>query len=176
MNDCEALVDLMPMVAAGRAAWPAGAEAHLRNCADCQAAWRLIGAAARLGGQAPQAIDFDAVAAGVSGRLRAARRSDRRRRGLGGVTLLAAAAAVALIVWRGHPATVAPGPEAGTLTPGAQALVIPVSGLDDLDAGQLQAIDRQLDGPLGTAGSVGGPALEELSPEEMSQVLSTYQG
>lgn len=176
MNECAALVDLMPMVAAGRAAWPTGAEAHLRECADCRAAWRIIGAAARLGGEVPEGIDFDTVGVQVSRRLRAARSADRRRRGLGGISLLAAAAAIALMVWRGHPATVPSGPGAGTPTPEAGAFVIPVSGLDDLDTAQLQAIYQQLDGPLGAGGSVGGPGLEELSPEEMSQVLSTYQG
>jgi len=176
MSDCEALLDLMPLVAAGRAAWPAGAEAHLGTCPECRAAWQVIEAAARLGRDTADPIDFDTVAARLSGRLAEQRRIDRRRRSAGALTLLAAAAAITLVVWRGHPGTAGSGDGAGTLTPEARAFVIPVSGLEELDTGQLQAIYQDLGRPLGTGGSAGGPALEELSPDEMSQLLSTYQG
>jgi hypothetical protein len=175
MTDCETLLDLMPVVAAGRAIWPAGAEEHLRTCSDCRSAWQVVGAAARLGGNAPATIDYTAMAARVSGRVGAARRAERTRRTFGLLSLLAAAA-ITLIVWRGHPGAVTGTTGSVQLTPEARAFVIPVSGLDELDTGQLQAIYQQLDGPLGAGGSVGGPALEELSPDEMSQVLSTYQG
>ncbi len=176
MSECDALLDLMPMVAAGRAAWPDGAEAHLAACLECRAAWRLIQAGARLGRNAATPIDAVTMATRLSSRLAVARRADRRRRGIGVIGLLAAAAAIALVVWRGHPGEAGSGGSPGPLTPEARAFVIPVSGLEDLDAGQLQAIYQALDAPLGAGGSAGVPALEELSPEEMSQVLSTYQG
>jgi len=169
MNTCEALLDLMPMVAAGRVAWPDGAEAHLGACAECQAAWRIIQAGTRLGRNAGPPIDAVATATRLS-------RADRRRRGIGVVGALAAAAAIALVVWSGHPGAVGSGSTPGTLTVEAREFVIPVPGLDDLDAGQLQAVYQGLDAPLGAGGSASAPSLEELSPEEMSQVLSTFQG
>ena len=176
MSDCEALLDLMPMVAAGRVTWPADAEAHLGSCPDCQASWRIVQAGAGLGRTAAFSIDTLGLAELLSSRLASARRADRRRRGIGALGLLAAAAAIALVVWRGHPGVAGQGGSPGALTSEAQAFVIPLSGLEDLDTGELQAIYQALDAPLGAGGSAGAPALEELSPEEMSQVLATYQG
>ena len=176
MSDCDALLDVMPMVAVGRVAWPAGAEAHLATCPECQQAWQIIQAGARLGRTAAPPLDTANMAARLSGRLAAARRANRRRRGVAAIGLLAAAAAIALVVWRGHPGAPETGSAPGALTSEARAPVIPVSGLEDLDAGQLQAVYQGLDAPLGAGGTAGVPALEELSPDEMSQVLSTYQG
>lgn len=176
MTECEAMLDIMPAVAAGRAGWPAGGEAHLRGCQDCRAAWRVIEAGHRLGRDAIRSIDFDAMSGALQGRVVAARRADGRRRSIGAVTLLAAAAAVALMVWRGHPVDVPDGGSGVNLTPEARAFVIPVSGLEELDTPQLQAIYQDLGVPLGAGGTADAPALEELSPDEMAQVLSSYQG
>jgi hypothetical protein len=175
MNECEAMLDIMPAVAAGRATWPTGGESHLRGCQDCQAAWRVIEAGHLLGGDATQLIDFGAMSAALQGRVVAARRRHRQR-SIGAVTLLAAAAAVALVVWRGHPGAAPAGGSGVNPTPEARAFVIPVSGLEELDTPQLQAIYQDLGVPLGAGGTADAPALDELSPDEMSQVLSSYQG
>ncbi|HKV74822.1 MAG TPA: hypothetical protein VJN95_09915 [Gemmatimonadales bacterium] len=173
MMDCDTLVDLMPDRAAGRIAWPDGAEAHLEACEECRRSWTLIQAGPRIGAAAAARIDAEQVGGIVFRRLAEARRQDRRRRGWTWGTLLAAAAALLLMVLPGRrhslasPAVAATG--AGT------TFSVPVHELEDLDVGELQTLDDQLDGALSASVSVGAPHLEELTPEEMQRVLNSME-
>ncbi len=99
MINCDEVSDRMPVVVSGRAAWSSVEAAHLAECADCAAEWRLVRAGYRL--HAGLAPDSEIVVQQVLARLRAAatvvplRRLPWRNFGLG----LAAAASIALAVW-----------------------------------------------------------------------------
>jgi anti-sigma factor RsiW len=174
--DCDALLDLMPDRAAGRAGWPEGAEAHLAACAECRRSWELIEAGSRVGAQAAARIDPDRISLAVMTRLAQAQRSDRRRMGWTWGTLLAAAAAIFLVMYPG------PGRDRAdqdtvpvAVASGAGTFSVPVAELHDLDAAELQAIDDQLDGALSAGASVAAPHIEELTPDEMQQVLTSME-
>jgi len=171
--DCDALVDLMPDLAAGRIKWPADAEAHLPNCVECRRSWAVIQAGARVGADAAARINPDQIGGIVFARLAEARRQDRRRKGWVWGTLLAAAAAVLLVVL--PPRRQAPAGSAVASVAGITTFTVPVHELEDLDDAELQKLDDQLDGALGAGVSVGAPHLEELTPEEMQRVLNSME-
>jgi hypothetical protein len=172
--DCDALLDLMPDRAAGRAVWPEGADVHLEVCAECRRNWELIQAGSRVGAQAASRIDPDRISALLVTRLAEARRSDRRRKGWTWGTLLAAAAAILMVVYPGR-SPVDPGTVPLPVISGAGTLSVPLAELNDLDAAELQVIDDQLDGALSAGASVSTPHLEELTPDEMQRILTSLE-
>lgn len=177
MMDCDALLDLMPDRAAGKVAWPAGAEAHLASCDECRRNWELVQAGARVGAQAAAQIDPDRVSRLVLARLAEARKTDRRRKGWTWGTLLAAAAAMFLVIYSGHrPESGGPASPPVASAPAGDTFSVPLSGLDDLDVTELKTVYDQLDGALGGGGSAATPHLEELTPDEMQQVLNSMEG
>jgi anti-sigma factor RsiW len=177
MTNCDDVTDRMVEFARADAALPGDFTDHLEQCESCRTNWRIIQAGAAVGSSAAAAIDSDRVARTVLSRLSAARIADRRRRrywSWGG--LMTAAAALFLVVYTGR----RPGGQSTVGTTGssaaAGAFVVPVSGLDDLDASELQSVYDQLDGALSGKASVAAPHLEDLSPDEMEQVLNSLEG
>jgi hypothetical protein len=168
MIPCGDLLDRMPTIAAGQAAWSPEEAAHLAGCLECQADWALIQRARSLG-QAAEALDADKLGSRVLARLAAARRADRIRRG-GWLTGLAAAAVLALVLWRGGPA-----PERGT-APLPEAFSIPVAELETLDGGQLESVLDNLEGPLSAVGSPDLPSFGELDNQQLESVLGSMEG
>lgn len=170
MTNCQEISDRMPAVAAGPGAWSAEEVAHLASCADCQAEWRLVGAARRLGAPG-SSVDPVAMAARVQERLRAepAARviSFPSRRG-GWLLGLAAAAAIVLAV------TVPKGTRSGP-APAAVAIGGTLPELDDLSAAELEAVLKELEGP--PAADVTEPSgMSDLNAGELERVLRSWEG
>lgn len=182
MNNCDEWLDRMPGLAAGSRDLTPEFSAHLEGCAECRANWQVIQAGARVGARAAATIDPERMARTVVARLADARAADQRRRYWTWGTLLAAAAALTLVVYTGkhdltsHQAAQGQVQPVETQTASTTEFAVPVSGLEDLDDGQLQTLYDQLDGALSAQGSVGAPHLEELSPDEMEQVLNSLEG
>jgi len=175
---CGDLLDRMPVVAAGRGAWSAEEAAHLAGCVECQEDWALIRQARTLG-QAGEKIDARKVESQVLTRLTAARRSDRIRRG-GWLTGLAAAAAVALMLWQGGGVRTngtAPTPAPATaLAPAAEGFSIPMAELETLDGGELRTVLEDLEGPLSAGGTPDVPNFGDLDNEQLQSILGSMEG
>jgi hypothetical protein len=166
MTSCEEMLERMPAVALGEAQWTEEEAKHLASCASCQEEWAVIQKAVALGSQAP-ALDLEKLGTAVLGRLRDDRR-ERRLRRVGLVTGLAAAAAVALVVWSRvpHPAErTAP-----------EAFRIPVAELDSLDNGELQSVLQDLDAPLGAGTLNNTPGLGDLDDVQLERLLHSLEG
>lgn len=176
MNDCDATVDRMTEFSATGRDLPGDVAAHLATCESCRANWRLLRASARVGASTAASIDSDRMAEAVVSRLVAARRTDRTRRYWTWGGVMAAAAAIMLVVYTGRRPDQFGQQTASTITASSGNFEVPVSGLDDLDTSELQAVYDQLDGALAGHGSVAAPHLEELSPDEMEQVLNSLEG
>jgi len=164
VNGCTRLSDRMVEVAHGRAEWAAAESKHLEQCADCAAEWRVVRATAGLGG----AIEVDGarIADGVVARLRAAPPAPiaSRRRWLARVAALAAAAVLAVTVWRAVPRA---GPEP---TPNF------ASELDGLDSDELAVVLKAYPEPLGAVMPDGAVGMSDLDSEELQAVLNSFEG
>jgi hypothetical protein len=174
MIDCEAMSDRMVAVAHNRATWGPEETGHLVSCADCAAEWRLVQTASSLGGAEVRHLDAGQVGRTVLQRLSVARLRARRWRHAGWIVGLAAAAAIAALVWVGPRRDT--GPERQNATIAAETFELPVTELYDLDAGQLQTVLDQLDAPLGSAASPEAPALGDLKASELERVLRSLEG
>jgi len=163
VTHCERLSERMPAVGNGQAAWSAEELAHLAQCADCAAEWRLVRAVAGLGAQ--PAIDPAAMSARVLTRLASAPReipvvslAARRRRW---VWSLAAAAALLLAV------QFVP---TGRSDRGARPAGV-LSELDDLASSELETVLAELSADETT----GDQRLDDLSTDELEQVLQDWE-
>jgi hypothetical protein len=173
MTPCQQLSDRMPAVALGHSRWSPVEEAHLASCADCQAEWTLVQAAGRLAASSPPMADPEVIGAAVRRRLADDRASVRRIRrwtliGLG------VAAAVAVALWTGHPATrraVATRPTAPTRSgpsperPDSVVTPPPLSGPAPAQVAQARPSTQppRLDLPL--------PGIDEMSDADLSELL-----
>ncbi|HEU5153958.1 MAG TPA: hypothetical protein VFU03_04465 [Gemmatimonadales bacterium] len=166
MTSCEEMLERMPGVALGEAQWTEEEATHLAGCSSCQAEWSLIQKAVAVGSQGP-ALDLEKTGAAVLGRLRAERR-ERRLRRVGLLTGLAAAAAVALVVWSRVPH------RAEQTVP--EAFRIPVAELDSLDNGELQSVLQDLDAPLGAGTLSNTPGLGDLDDVQLERLLRSLEG
>lgn len=165
MTSCEEMLERMPAVALGEAQWSEEEATHLAGCASCQAEWSLIQKAIAVGGQLP--LDLEKTGAAVLGRLRDERRESRLRRA-GLLTGLAAAAAVALVVWGRAPHRAEP--------TAPEAFRIPVAELDSLDNGELQSVLQDLDAPLGAGTLNITPGLGDLDDVQLERLLRSLEG
>lgn len=170
MNDCDALTDRMPEVARGLSTWTPAEAAHVAACADCTAAWHLVRAAGRIGaGRVP--LEPALVAAGVRGRLASRRQDVRVLRRWSAVVGLAAAAAVALLLW---PAPPRPAPGAVPVASEAGSVFLPE--LDSLSTGELQAVLESVDRPVGALRTLDSQGMGDLSDSELAGVLQSLEG
>jgi hypothetical protein len=163
---CHELSERMPAVARGTASWSPTEAEHLRTCADCRAEWAVVTAGAAVAqGVSP---DADAMAARVLQRLRTepVRRSHHRVRWLVG---LAAAAVVVLVLSRGTPT--APLPRG----PAAPPLSVDLSGLDALNAADLQLILDAVDTPWTETSTADAPSLDDLNDQELARVARAME-
>lgn len=168
MTTCEGLQDRMPAVARGEDRWAAADLAHIGGCAECAAEWSVVEDTVRLGRATPM-VDPGQVAATVLGRLGADRaRARTRRRWVGGVIGVAAAAALTFVLW---PAA-GPSPAAPEAAPASVFL----PELDSLTVGQLQSVLGAVDRPLGSDRTLDSSGLSGLSDDELSAVLQSMEG
>ena len=166
MTSCEEMLERMPAVALGEAQWTEEETTHLAGCTSCQAEWSLIQKAVAVGGQVP--LDLEKTGAAVIGRLRDERR-ERRLRRVGLLSGLAAAAAVALVVWSRVP-------HRAERTTIPDAFWIPVAELDSLDNGELQSVLQDLDAPLGAGTLNITPGLGDLDDVQLERLLRSLEG
>ena len=158
MTPCDRLSDRIPEVARGRAAWTAEEMAHLADCAECSAEWRLVSSVSRIASRAPVPRDPAALAAGVLSRLEADRRAEKSwwRPLLGA----AAAAAIAAGVW-----TAIRGDAAGTRT--APSVEIALPELEPLETAELDSLLELIDSIPAAWSALGEPTLGEMDADEL---------
>jgi hypothetical protein len=176
-EQCEVLSERMPLVVHGQAEWSAEESAHLAGCADCAAEWRLVQSAATLGASAAARIDPTRLAKQVQAEVAARTRAARWKRG-GWVSGLAAAAAVALVLWSGRshrPVITAPPPQSGTAT-ATTDFTLPMAELEGLDSTQLEQVLDGLDAPVGASGTGGVPSFGDLDDTQLERVLRSLEG
>jgi hypothetical protein len=170
MTDCLDLSDRMPAVAHGRLQWSAAEAAHLTECRDCAAEWRIVQAGLQL--HAGLTLDSAQTADAVVTRLRAAPHG----RGIihripwrsGLVGLVAAAASVAIIFSTPKSATL---PPIGVIDSAAAIAILPeLQGLNDT---QLEAMLHSLGPTAGDAAPGLVPHLEDLTDGELEQLIQT---
>jgi hypothetical protein len=193
-NECEALSERMPAVAAGRDAWSEAERAHLERCAGCRGEWALVSTAAGLGRGVEDALDPARIGAAVVARLAAERRAAATaRRRIAGAGL-AAAASIALALGLAQPRRGAVPARPAVATAGdrgsgsadpnggavagaaADALVIPVPELETLDRGELESVLETMDAPLGAGGLADPGAMNDLNDRELERVLGSWEG
>jgi hypothetical protein len=168
MAECTVLSDRMPAVLAGRDSWSPADQAHLFECTECAAEWKLAMAAGRVGQHLGYAPDAGALSRLVLTRLAASRLEQVQRRRRTGWAAALAAAAVALVLWSGRPG-VAPTRGGTANTPPESTALVPE--LDSLDAGELREVLDAFDAPLSQRVIIGTPTLGDLSDQELERVL-----
>ena len=166
MTSCERLSDRIPEVIQGRARWTAEEAAHLAACADCRAEWDLVGAAIRVGANAPTARESGAMAGAVLQRLAEDRRSRRARRNWG--LRVAAAAAIVGVIWAGLDSQRATRPP--------QQVEIALPELEPLKTAELDSLLETMDVPQVGSSALEEPSLDDLDAHELEQVLATWEG
>ncbi len=167
MIHCDAMLDRMPDVAAGRSAWSEEESGHLRDCAECQSHWKVVRAGVFLG----QGLVAEVVPEAIAGRVRDRLRAERRRtlvRRIGWLTGLAAAASLALVLWSGR------GPN--TPTAPVAELTIPVAELDSLSAPELQSVYEAMEAPLVEGSSAEAVPMGELDDQQLERILRALEG
>jgi len=173
MNDCERLSDRMPDVALRRAEWTPGEAAHLADCADCLAEWKLVLAARALDESAPTVSDPSALPAALQRRLAEDRaRRIGARRAWSFVAAAGAAAAILAAVVTQRDA----GPAAGGRTVAGVEALVPLPELEGLETAQLDTLLHSLDRPSAGTSTLDASTLGEYENGELEQVFATWEG
>jgi hypothetical protein len=198
MTTCTHLSDRMPDIALARNRWSAEDERHLAACEDCRAEWAIVSAASRVG-LSVSPTDPEGMATRILERVRAEPRRVQSRVPRQVLAGLAAAAAVALVVWAGRqrrdaaptseiappsvaaspgtpsPDTPAQRPSPPDLARGASPVDLPLPELDSLPAEVLDSMLHTLDDPLAHVGAYDLPP-DESGDRELEQVLASLEG
>lgn len=175
MTDCGWLSDRIPDVAAGRARWTAEEVQHLNGCRMCQQEWRLVRAARSVGEGAGVSFDSPAMAASMLLRLKSEREAGRLRRRAWSFTGLAAAAAIAAVVWGGGTEGLLTRPDDSSPVV-ATGLAIPLPELESLQPAELDSVLQTMDEPSISGVPVDEPGLSDLNPDELKSVLDSWEG
>lgn len=171
MTDCERLSERMPQVAHEGGGWSAEESAHLARCPECSAEWELVCTARGLGTRAP-AVDADAVATALLGRLTAERSRARRSRWVWVAGSAAAAAAIAFAATGVRESPETPAPQVAIE---AEPLV-PLPELEGLETAQLDTLLQALDGSFAGAAPSDSSALGDDVDAELEWILATWEG
>jgi hypothetical protein len=180
MTTCDEMQDRMPAIAAGRDRWSEAEQAHMTQCAECAAAWRLVSAASRLGRDIVPGIDPGIMTRAVLERVRRAEQASRRRRisawTVGGVALATAAAVLLTVVRQPGPAPlpVAAPILATEMATTAVETVLPLAELSDAGAPELEEVLTEFEEPL-SAGSATAAELEGLDATQLENALRSWE-
>ena len=161
MNECHWLSDKMPAVALGTAVWNPIEAQHLDTCEWCQDEWNLLRASSHMGREAGLDLDATSTASALLHRLERAR-LERLRGRAWSFAGLAAAAAIAAVVWTGRPPN-RPMPPATAVVAGLQ---ISLPELDSLQPAELDSVLQTMDEPA--------PADSTL--DELEGFLDSWEG
>jgi hypothetical protein len=181
MIQCDVISDRMPDVALGRTSWSTEERAHIDTCSDCQAEWRLVQSASRLGASLPPLLTPEVMAAGVLGRLAGERTAVRaRRRAWLAAGVAAAAVIIAVRLSRSPsrtPLPVVPAPAPVAVAPvNTMDQTVSLPELDGLPDGELQAILGSLDESTTAPSELDGSGLDNLDDHELEDVLGAWEG
>ena len=168
MTDCTRLSDRMPDVALGRSRWGPEEASHLAACDSCRSEWQLVQTASTLGRRQGETAADPRVAGAVLARIKAAHRAQRRKRmwRVGGI---AAAAAVAAVLWTGSvPEHRSPARVVG--------LEIPLPELDSLQPSELNAVLQTMDQAGAEGSSAETPDPGDSNADDPETVLDYWEG
>lgn len=171
MSECTWLSDRMPAVAQGQAEWTPEELGHLNGCESCRREWELVRITCRLGDGLLRAFDPDAATVALLQRLGHRTEAPHRRRAWS-VAGLAAAAAIAALLWPAQPPT-PPRVQPGAVVAGLQ---IPLPELDGLQPAELDSVLQSMDEPAAGGAQLEGPDLGDLDSEELETVLDFWEG
>jgi len=160
------LTDRMPAVAQGREVWTAGEEHHLRGCPACAAAWQVVRLGAALGTEVGAAVDPERVLAGVTRRLREPLHRPRRMPRWGWFVPIAAAAGLMLVLLSSPRGTVPP--------MGNEAALLPE--LVGLEVEELESVFEVLPEVAGAVEGVPVPGLGDLEADQLESLISSLEG
>lgn len=161
MSECHWLSDKMPAVALGTAEWGPDEALHLGTCPWCQDEWDLVRASSRMGREVGLGLDATSTSNAVLHRLERAR-SERLRGRAWSFAGLAAAAAIAAVVWTERPTN-----RPMAATPAVVAgLQISLPELDSLQPAELDSVLQTMDEPA--------PADSTL--DELEGFLDSWEG
>ena len=171
MTECTRLSDRMPDVALGRARWNPEEASHLAACDSCRSEWRLVQTASKLGRRLGETASEPRVADAVIARLKAAQvgRSRTRVYGIGGV---AAAAAVAALLWTGS----VPKYTFPARGPSVVGLEIPLPELDSLQPSELNSVLQTMDQAGVEGSSAETPDPGDTNADDPETVLDYWEG
>ncbi|HET6836460.1 MAG TPA: hypothetical protein VFH24_00385 [Gemmatimonadales bacterium] len=130
-------------MALGRAEWTPDDVHHLGECRSCQCEWALLQTANRLGERAAAGIDVASITTALQ-RRRGRTPGRNRQRKAWGVAGMAAAAALAGLLWSGRADPPLPPPPSTHVVAGLQ---IPLPELEDLQPAELDSVLRGMDRP-----------------------------
>jgi hypothetical protein len=163
----------MPDVATHHDQWTTEEAAHLEDCAECRAEWRLMLAARELDETAPTVSDLSALPAALRRRLaadRADRGRSRRAWSFAGVAA-AAAAVVGVVMTRSEP-----GPAGGPPAVLQAEALVPLPELEGLETAQLDTLLQSIDRPFADRSTLDASTLGEYEDEELEQVFASWEG
>lgn len=178
MIDCEMLSEKMPAVAHGDASWSAEELAHILSCPACAAEWRLVQRAAHLGDGVSAGLETAGLTKSIMTQVASRSRRDRFTRNAW-YSGLAAAAAIALVVFTGRPSSrgaVATVTDSGVTVPVDVSFHLPLSELEALDSDQLQSVLDGLDTPVGEVEPGPAPSFGDLDDTQLERVLRSLEG
>jgi hypothetical protein len=161
MSECHWLSDKMPTVALGTAEWGPDEALHLGTCPWCQDEWDLVRASSRMGREVGLGLDVTSTSNALRDRLERAL-SERLRGRAWSFAGLAAAAAIAAVVWTERP-TNRPPPTTPAVVAGLQ---ISLPELDSLQPAELDSVLQTMDEPA--------PADSTL--DELEGFLDSWEG
>lgn len=172
MNQCEAVSDRTPAVAAGRSEWTAAEQAHLAACPDCAAEWKLVTVSTGLGRDIT--VDTARVTPVVLERVRAAGDADQRSRWVRSASVVSSLAVAALLllvlVPKRGPVSLGPMGVAG-----ADGGDLQLAELDDAAPAELEMVLVGFDEPAEPASSLDGPDLEGLDMPTVESALRSWE-
>jgi hypothetical protein len=172
MSECIELSDRMPAVIVGRQEWSPEERRHLGECASCRAEWELVQAANRLGEKISWRIDEGRVSQVVMARLASVQAARRQRRAWSAAGL-AAAAAIAGLIWTGSGVDRT---QRNPVPSAVAALQIPLPELDSLQPAELDSVLQAIDEAGARGSTLDSPDLGELDNDELETVLDYWEG
>ena len=171
MSECTWLSDRLSALPADLAEWSPEHQRHLAGCESCRLEWELVLAARRLGERRLPGFDAASAAGALRRRLHQAR-VDRGRQIRAWIFAgMAAAAALAAVLWTGDGPDPLQRPE-----PVATGFRIPLPELDGLQPAELDSVLRTMDQAPANGASLENAAPGDTGAGDLDVVLESWEG